>query len=221
MNIKREEVIMPGGKEITFDAEPYLNINVDKYLLSVACGTGEIECYLADKYQCQVVGMDLSEYFISRAQKKAFKHGLNHLVQFMIGDGNSLGFPDETFDSIFCSGALAAFFKNGLEEFHRVLKPRGRAAISEVIWTRKEISTEIKDWWTKRTAIILTHDENCQAFSKYSFQVVFSKDYHKTSWWEKFYEDRGNDPQWLEEKAKYRAHKKYLAIGLFILEKSS
>ena len=59
MEISREEVIMPGGVELTKEAEQHMGLGPPTTLLSVACGTGELELYLAEKYKCNVVGIDL------------------------------------------------------------------------------------------------------------------------------------------------------------------
>lgn len=50
--ISRSEVIMPGGIELTQIAEDQMDLSSDSKLLSVACGTGELELYLAEKYGC-------------------------------------------------------------------------------------------------------------------------------------------------------------------------
>jgi hypothetical protein len=47
--ICRQQAIMPGGIELTREAEPYLALDSFVTLLSVACGTGELELYLAAK----------------------------------------------------------------------------------------------------------------------------------------------------------------------------
>ena len=47
--ISRKEVIMPGGIELTRVAESYMALSSDSKLLSVACGTGELELYFAKK----------------------------------------------------------------------------------------------------------------------------------------------------------------------------
>jgi ubiquinone/menaquinone biosynthesis C-methylase UbiE len=221
MEIRRPEVIMPGGKELTLEAERYLDLCSEMKLLSVACGTGEIECYLAEKYRCQVVGVDICKKFISAAQKKTKILGLSQLVQFRVGDGNALDFPDESFDVIFCSGDLCVFFDNGLAEFHRVLKPGGRAAIIDAIWKTKQVPKDIEQFWTEEgTAEIRTLNGNGEAFTSRGFKVVFSKAYHEPSWWEAYYDDRGSAPIWQKERANYRAHKDYIALGLFVIEKA-
>lgn len=217
--ICRQEVIMPGGVELTLEAERHLDINPDAKILSVACGTGELECYLAQKYGCTVIGIDVSESFIARALKKRAARDLGCLVRFKIGDGNSIESDGRMFDVVLCSGALCEFFDNGLAEFHRVLKLGGRAVIIEVIWKSEQVPMDIQQCWTGGTAKVLTLNGNCRAFTRQGFKVIFSQAYHKPSWWEAYYDDRGNAPNWQEERANYRAHKDYIAVGLFVIEK--
>jgi len=217
--ICRQEVLMPGGIELTLEAERHLDIDKDAKILSVACGTGELECYLAEKYGCTIIGIDITESFIARARKKAAAKGLDSLIQFKIGDGNFIEFGKEMFDIVFCSGALCEFFDNGLAEFHRVLKRGGKAAIIDAVWKNGQVPRDIEQCWTEGTAKILTLEGNRRAFKNYGFKVLFSQAYDKPSWWEAYYDDRGNAPQWQQERANYRAHKDYIALGLFVMEK--
>jgi ubiquinone/menaquinone biosynthesis C-methylase UbiE len=92
------------------EAERHLHLDPSTTVLSVACGTGELEIYWAEKYGCQVIGIDSAKSFVQQAQEKANARGLDHLALFRIGDGNVLDFEDTTFDIVFCSGALCAFF---------------------------------------------------------------------------------------------------------------
>jgi ubiquinone/menaquinone biosynthesis C-methylase UbiE len=112
--ISRKQVIMPGGIELTREAERHIGLRPDTRMLSVACGTGGLELYLAEKFGCPVVGVDLSASFIRAAREKAAARKLDDLVSFEIGDGSSLAFGDASFDMVFCSGALCAFFESGL-----------------------------------------------------------------------------------------------------------
>ncbi|MHA2168588.1 MAG: class I SAM-dependent methyltransferase [Candidatus Kariarchaeaceae archaeon] len=220
MELNRSEVIMPGGIELAFEAESYLDLNPSAELLSVACGTGEIELYYARKYACQVVGIDTSENFISKAQSKAERYEINQIAKFLVGDGNNLEFPDECFDVVFCSGAICEFYYSGLKEFYRVLKSGGKAVIIEVVWTTKEIPNDVKKIWAGDTADIFTEEDNNRILRKNNFRVVFSHSYDEPSWWEAYYDDRGPAPRWEEERSNYRSHKKYLALGLFVIEKT-
>lgn len=217
--ISRKEVLMPGGIELTQEAEQYLSLQSNAKMLSVACGTGELELYLATKYGCKIIGIDIGEWAITRAKKKSTERGLEHLAEFEIGDGNALKFEASTFDVVFCSGAICEIFNNGLKEFHRVLKPKGRAVIIEVIWRREDVPKEIEHCWTGGTAHVLTMNGNQKAFTECGFRTLFARDHHEPSWWEAYYEDRGNGAHWQEEKKNYQKHQDYLGLGLFVLEK--
>jgi ubiquinone/menaquinone biosynthesis C-methylase UbiE len=214
--ICRQQVLMPGGVELTHEVEQHLDLGPSATVLSVACGTGELELYLADKYECQLTGIDLSEGFVRQAREKALARGLDHLVRFRIGDGNALEFEDATFDVVFCSGALCAFFDNGLREFHRVVKSGGRCAVIDVVWRHKLVPPEVVQRWAGGTAHVLTLAGNCEAFEQQGFRILFSREYHQPSWWEAYYDDRGDAPQWSEERDNYQGDQEHLGVGLLI-----
>jgi ubiquinone/menaquinone biosynthesis C-methylase UbiE len=220
VEINRQEVIMPGGIELTLEAERHLDLHSDTRLLSVACGTGELELYLAEKYGCAVTGIDIGEWAIKRAREKVAARGLGHLARFEIGDGNALRFATEAFDVVLCCGALCAFFDNGLKEFHRVLAPGGRAAIMDVLWRRDPVPEHVAQCWAGEGATVLTRDGNCRAFEERGFRVRFAQAYHEPAWWKAYYDDREDAPHWREERANYEAHRDYIGLGVFILEKS-
>jgi ubiquinone/menaquinone biosynthesis C-methylase UbiE len=219
--VSRQEVIMPGGIELTREAEVQMGLGPSTTMLSVACGTGELELFLAEKFKCQLVGIDLDEGFIRRAREKTAARNLADSASFEIGDGNSLRFEEASFDVVFCSGALCAFFENGLREFHRVLKPGGRIAVIDVIWRREDVPKEVADRWTEGAAEILTVNGNCAAFKEKGFRVLFSRAYHEPSWWDAYYQDRGTAPYWIAEYERYKQDQEYLGLGLFVIEKTA
>jgi SAM-dependent methyltransferase len=102
-------------------------------LLEVGCGTGANACYLAKKYRCSVVGVDISEHMVSYALKRAAELGIIDQVTFMVGDAYSLEFPDENFDvvlTIFVSQFLDP--AKAFPEFYRVLKDGGYLGVNEM-----------------------------------------------------------------------------------------
>jgi len=92
-------------------------------ILSVGCGSGELEAHLA---RCghAVVGLDLSTPMLKRARKR----GLTALVQ---GDSQALPFRAQAFDAVIfpeCVGYL--HLPTAFAEAVRVLRPRGRLLIT-------------------------------------------------------------------------------------------
>jgi ubiquinone/menaquinone biosynthesis C-methylase UbiE len=123
------------------------------------------------------------------------------------------------FDVVFCSGALCAFFHNGLREFQRVVKPGGKCAVIEVVWRHERVPLEVVQRWTEGTAHVLTLAGNCEAFEQQGFRVLLSQEYHEPSWWESYYEDRGDAPNWIKERDNYRRDQEHLGLGLFVVKK--
>lgn len=75
--------------------------------LDLACGPGHFSLFLA-KYGCaeKVIGVDLSEPMLEKAQKNAAKMGLTHRVEFVLGDVTNLNqFESQQFDLITCTNS--------------------------------------------------------------------------------------------------------------------
>jgi ubiquinone/menaquinone biosynthesis C-methylase UbiE len=217
--MNRQEVIMPGAVELIMEAERHIRLGPFSRLLSVACGTGEIELYLARKFGCSVLGIDIGDWAVRKATDKAVKQGLPHLARFEVGDGAHLRCEAAGFDVVLCSGAICEFFDPGIRAFHRALKPGGRAVIVEVIWRKEGIPPEVELRWTEGRARISTLAENERLFGEKGFRSVLAREYHEPQWWESYYDDRGTAPNWQDERMNYSNHKDYVGLGLFVLEK--
>jgi ubiquinone/menaquinone biosynthesis C-methylase UbiE len=94
------------------------------YFLDVACGLG-FTLELAEQRGAKAFGLDLSYVPLAHGKQE---HPSLVLVQ---GDGEYLPWPDDTFESIICTGSLEHFVnpQAGMREIARVLKPGGTAAI--------------------------------------------------------------------------------------------
>jgi len=125
----------PGGEELTLKIGQKLNLNKDSHLLDVACGAGSSALVLGQQFGCHVTGMDLSEKNLVKAEQKAVKAGLSETINFTSGDAEKMGFGSEQFDAVILECALSTFAdqKSALSEIHRVLKPGGQAAVSDMI----------------------------------------------------------------------------------------
>jgi ubiquinone/menaquinone biosynthesis C-methylase UbiE len=101
------------------------------HVLDVATGTGlSAEAALAavGPTGC-VTATDISPAMTGKARERL---GKAPNVSVSVEDGQALSFLDESFDAVLCNLGLM-FFPDpvrGLKEFHRVLRPGGRAAIS-------------------------------------------------------------------------------------------
>ena len=60
--------------------------------MDIGSGKGITACYLAQGYECEVIGVDLSERMLEYAKEMAKKKGLEDRVSFRRADAHSLPF---------------------------------------------------------------------------------------------------------------------------------
>lgn len=95
-------------------------------VLEVGCGAG-VDLARFAKGGAIVTGVDLTESAIALARANFAQQNLTGT--FEVADGESLPFPDETFDFVFAHGVVqyTAHPKRLVDECRRVLKPGGQA----------------------------------------------------------------------------------------------
>ena len=103
----------------------------DQRVLDIAAGTGLAAEAAAEAVgpSGHVVAADISPAMVERARER---RGALPNVSFAVEDGQALSFPDQSFDAVLCNMGLMYFPDpgRGLAEFQRVLRPGGRAVVS-------------------------------------------------------------------------------------------
>lgn len=105
-------------------------------VLDVGCGTGlllEQEALAVDS-EGRAEGIDFSDAMLEHARRRCADLGQVGLQQ---GSADTLPFEDATFDALSCTQVLL-YVENmdqALNEYYRVMKPRGRIAIIETDWS--------------------------------------------------------------------------------------
>lgn len=99
-------------------------------VLEYGCGLGTWARSLA-KQARSVVGIDLSDVAMQRANEAARRDGISN-VHFRAMNAENMSFPDNSFDLVFGSGILHHLdLGKAIAEIHRVLKPGGVAIFQE------------------------------------------------------------------------------------------
>lgn len=105
----------------------------EERVLDVGCGTGSLAIALkASVGQTGLVhGIDASAEMIKVANRNALRASVD--VNFMVGLGEAIPFPNETFDLVVSQLAIHHLPDDlklsAIKEMHRVLKPNGRCMI--------------------------------------------------------------------------------------------
>ena len=112
------------------------NINLKgATVLDVGCGLGGPCRMLADEYNCQTTGIDLSNEYIMTAKKLSKLVKLDSKTSFVQGDATSLPFEDNTFDIVWTQHVQMNIpDKEKLYfEISRVLKPGGHFLYYDIL----------------------------------------------------------------------------------------
>lgn len=127
-----------GGIDAIIDLVKKCHIGKGSYVLDVGCGVGATPCWLAKKYGFKIVGIDISESMIQRAEERRRRMKLEGLVEFKVADVQKLPFKTNTFDAVIGESILILVKdkKRALRECIRVVKPRGFVGFNEAIFTQ-------------------------------------------------------------------------------------
>ncbi|MFW9848258.1 MAG: class I SAM-dependent methyltransferase [Candidatus Thorarchaeota archaeon] len=117
-----------GGLEGTLKLIDKLNIQPGSEfsVLEIGCAIGYTSCMIAERYGCQVTGIDISDILIEKAKERAESRGLTN-AHFQVADAMNLPFDDDSFDAVYAVALTGLLPRKdlALKEFERVLKSGG------------------------------------------------------------------------------------------------
>ena len=104
-------------------------------VLDLGSGYGGTARFLARRYGCNVVGLNLSEVQNGRARRLNAEQGLQSKVAIVDGNFESVDAPDSSFDAVCSQDALLHSGQRStvVAEVSRVLKPGGAFAFSDIM----------------------------------------------------------------------------------------
>ncbi len=128
------ESFHPGGLALTERLGVLLGLQPGQRVLDVASGQGASALFLAQRFGCEVVGVEYSARAVSQAQAAAHQAGLADRVHFQPGDAEALPVDSRAFDAILCECAFCTFADRAAaaREFARCLRPGGRVGLSDL-----------------------------------------------------------------------------------------
>jgi len=172
-----------GGLSATEKLAELCHINKDTQVLVVGCGIGVTACYFAEKYNCTVVGIDLSEHMVRRAKERAQKKKVTDKVNFRTADAQCLPFEDSSFDVVTCE-SVNAFISDkakAMNEYVRVAKEGGYVGINEVTWLQKPPQDLVSYFYKIMGAEFLTANDGWKELLETARLHEIQVEIHKTN----------------------------------------
>lgn len=123
------------GRTATEELARLAKVQPSSQVLDVGCGMGGTSRFLADRFECRVTGIDLTEEFCRVAESFSKRVGLEDQTTFRQGSALGLPFDDESFDVVWTEHVQmniedkATFYG----EVNRVLRPGGRFAFHDIL----------------------------------------------------------------------------------------
>lgn len=129
------ETYHPGGTKLTRQLAESTLVGPGTRVLDLASGEGVTVRLVAEELGADATGVDVSEKNVEAARQQAEAAGLADRARFEVADVGALPFDDGSFDVVLCECALCTFpdANRALAEARRVLKPRGRIGISDIV----------------------------------------------------------------------------------------
>jgi ubiquinone/menaquinone biosynthesis C-methylase UbiE len=123
-----------GGQDATHALLDLCQLDATSRVLDVGCGPGNTACLIAEQYGSRVLGIDISEVMIAKAEERVRRQGLLDRVEFRVADAFELPFEDDWFDAVIVESVLTPLpgdKKQALAEMVRVVRPGGRIGVNE------------------------------------------------------------------------------------------
>ncbi len=160
-------------------------------ILDVATGTGDMAITAARILQPKkIVGIDISEGMLGFGRKKIAEKGLGSTIELHSGDGETINFPNDTFDGVMVAFGVRNFehLEEGLREILRVMKPGAQLVVLEFSKPQfpvvkqlynlymSVIAPQFAKWFTKNKKAYQYLNESAKAFpDRQHFVDILSK----------------------------------------------
>lgn len=124
----------PGGLNLTERLGQLMQLTPQSRVLDVASGRGTSAMFLAQRFGCEVIGIDYSRPNVEQANHESAAKGLGMRVRFQQADAGSLPFPEGSFTAVVCECAFCTFPEKAevAREFARVLCAGGLVGMSDL-----------------------------------------------------------------------------------------
>ncbi len=173
------QVLHPGGLEATKQLAEKCKVSSNMIILDAGCGSGSSSIFLAKRYGCRVVGIDVDPTSLMKAHEKARRENVLDRVAFRLADLNSLALQDMTFDGVVFQASLIFCEKaRVLHTVNQRIRPGGFLGAVELAWKTQpsaEVLAKVKDVLCAAAVNAELHEDWMALFESVGFKVESSE----------------------------------------------
>jgi ubiquinone/menaquinone biosynthesis C-methylase UbiE len=164
------------------------NLPPNPVILDVGCGTGRTSIELAKIFNCNVVALDINQFFLDILRNKAMEQGVEDRIQTINKSMASMDFEENSFDVIWSENSIFIVgFEKALKEWRYFLKKGGFLVVSVIAKLKDNPPVDAKKYWAKVYPSIKSHDEILKIIEKQGYKLRSSFDFPESDWWDYFY----------------------------------
>lgn len=121
------------GFPATIELADALPVKEGDHLVDIGCGLGGPARYLAERFNCRVSGIDITEPFVDAANKITALLHMEKFIDVQLGDGQELPYQNQSFDGGYTQHVTMNIADRDrfFAEAFRVLKSGGFFALTE------------------------------------------------------------------------------------------
>jgi ubiquinone/menaquinone biosynthesis C-methylase UbiE len=164
------------------------DVGRDTRVLDLGCGTGAQTIVLAQHSPAQIVAIDSHGPFVDVLAREARRLRLADRIDARVGDMRALEFAPESFDLIWCEGAISIIgFEEGLRGWRPLLVAGGHMALTEVCWTTSDRPAECADFWAAEYPAIRDLPTLLTIIDNAGYETIDHFRLPPSAWWDNYY----------------------------------
>jgi ubiquinone/menaquinone biosynthesis C-methylase UbiE len=135
-----------GGRAATDQLLAWCRVENAREVLVVGCGIGVSTAYIAKKFNCRVVSVDIADKMIEWARVRAKREHVESKIEFRKADILDLPFESDRFDAVIVESVVAFVTDKAraIRECVRVTQPGGYVGLNESYLTQA-LSSEMME----------------------------------------------------------------------------
>ena len=178
----------PGSAEDTARAWSSLSPPPAPAIVDMGSGTGAATKALASVSKGSITALDQHPPFLERLEQWARQKSLSDRIRTVVGDIADPPFEDATFDVVWAEGsAYAIGFEAALRAWRRLLKDRGHAAITELVWRSSGPPAPALDFYQREYPDMATAADRRAVAARCGYRLLDDFMVSSEGWWDSYY----------------------------------